>query len=392
MKDFHIAVVGHPMPPNVGPSLPLVAVLVRRGYRVTYVTSSKFFSRVSATGAQVVEIPLFTPVFQHDPRWTQRFQHPFCRSAIKALEITTARYADDKPNLILYDMIAFAGRILSATWNIPAIQISPTFALRRETLEQQFRNADWRREVVELADHADRFLTHYSVNSRDFLFHRERLNIYFAPKALQPEGDVFGNTCFYAGRCAGEQLYYGQWQKARSHNRPVVFVSTSTAYLQGPGFFRLCVEALTALNYHVILSIGDHFDTTSLGSLPSSCEVVQGIAHVMILPHVDLFICLGGNITAAEAAYYGVPMIVTSHGFPELEYQGDNIERLKLGLHLRKDALTLGTLQQAVAQIFADKSILSRVREVKRVVRKEPGAEETANRIEDYIEDYCDRL
>src|SRR6185437_7191588 len=94
-------------------------------------------------------------------------------------------------------------------WSIPAIQTSATFALRKETFDAQIKNSEFRTDLLELSAHADRFLTHHGVNSADFLFHRERLNIYFVPKAIQPEGDVFGDSCFYAGRCAGEQPYYG---------------------------------------------------------------------------------------------------------------------------------------------------------------------------------------
>jgi UDP:flavonoid glycosyltransferase YjiC (YdhE family) len=106
----------------------------------------------------------------------------------------------------------------------------------------------------------------------------------------------------------------------------------------------------------------------------------------MILPHVSLFICLGGNITAAEAAYHGVPLIVTSHGFPELEYQGDNIASSGLGLHLRKNDLNVENLRSAVTQVLEDAALLDKVKRIQRSVRREPGAEEVANRIEEYLD------
>lgn len=42
MKYSHVAVVSHPMPPHVGPTLPVVSTLVRGGYRVTYANSAPF--------------------------------------------------------------------------------------------------------------------------------------------------------------------------------------------------------------------------------------------------------------------------------------------------------------------------------------------------------------
>src|ERR687892_455383 len=85
----------------------------------------------------------------------------------------------------------------------------------------------------------------------DIVFHRETLNIYFFPKELQLKGTVSEADCFYAGRCAGEQPYYGDWQKTSSDDRPICLVSTSTTYIQGPKFFKMCVEALRNLGWHV---------------------------------------------------------------------------------------------------------------------------------------------
>jgi MGT family glycosyltransferase len=388
MKDFHVAVIGHPMPPHVGPTLPVVSTLVRRGYRVTYVTSRSFASRVAATGATVVETSPFRPFTTLEPYEKQNFQHPYCRAALRTLATVMSVYENDKPGLIVYDLVAFAGRILAHQWKIPAVQTCPTFALRRATFDRSIENPDFRRELFELGAHADRFLTNHGISNSDFLFHRERLNIYFVPRDLQPDKYASDESCFFAGRCPGEQLYYGQWHRTQDHHGPTILVSTSTVYLQGPEFFKLCIDTLVGFKGRVILSVGDHMDVGSLGPLPPHFEIVQGAAHVMILPHVSLFICLGGNITAAEAAYHGVPLIVTSHGFTELEYQGDNIENAGLGLHLRKNDLDVDNLRSAVTRVLGDATLLNKVRLIQRSVRREPGAEEVANRIEEYLDAY----
>src|SRR3569833_2366753 len=116
MKHCHIAVICHPMPPHVGPTLPVVSTLVRRGYRVTYATSTAFSSRVSQVGAEVIQIPKFVPFLNSSPEHRERFQNQFCRAALKTLSVISASYEHDRPNLILYDLDAFAGRILAYRW------------------------------------------------------------------------------------------------------------------------------------------------------------------------------------------------------------------------------------------------------------------------------------
>src|ERR1700689_579247 len=54
MRNLHIAFFSIAKPPHINPTLPIVAALVRRGHRVTYVTSEAFASRITALGAEVV--------------------------------------------------------------------------------------------------------------------------------------------------------------------------------------------------------------------------------------------------------------------------------------------------------------------------------------------------
>jgi MGT family glycosyltransferase len=219
-----------------------------------------------------------------------------------------------------------------------------------------------------------------------WVFQREKLNIFLFPKFLQPCAEFVGEECFYAGRCAGEQPYYGDWQRPDTKGQPTVFIATSTHYLQGPEYFKGWIEALNGLQWRVILSIGDSGSRASLGELPPNFEVLQNTSHVKVLPHVSLLIFLGGIISSAEAAYHGIPLLVTSQGILEQEWEAENLARLGLGIHLRGTDLSVDTMRNAAINIFGDMTILTRMKEVQRIVRSDAGAEEAANRIEEYLE------
>jgi len=52
--DRHLAFVGLPAHGHVNPTLPLVAELVRRGWRVSYATGERFRADVEKAGATLV--------------------------------------------------------------------------------------------------------------------------------------------------------------------------------------------------------------------------------------------------------------------------------------------------------------------------------------------------
>src|SRR4051794_36250739 len=67
MKQPHVAFVSYPQHPHVGPILPIVSVLVRRGYRVSCVVSDVFAARVAQLGAQPV-------ICERDPTYMDAMQ------------------------------------------------------------------------------------------------------------------------------------------------------------------------------------------------------------------------------------------------------------------------------------------------------------------------------
>jgi dTDP-L-oleandrosyltransferase len=234
---------------------------------------------------------------------------------------------------------------------------------------------------------ADDFLRrHGTTPARDFLFHREGLNVYLFPKAIQPRAELLGEDCFHAGRLPGEQLHFGDWERTDTGERPLVLVATSTTYLRGPEFFKMCMDALAGLSYHVVLSIGEYGDAKALGTLPTHVEIAQNSSHVQILRYASLAIGLGGIISTSEAAYHGVPTIALSCGYPENEWEQRCFEPLGTGTHLPKSEMNAENLRRAVVHVTEDAAIQRRVKALQQAVRREPGAEETVNRIEDYME------
>jgi MGT family glycosyltransferase len=388
MTTTHISFVSFPHPPVVNPTLSIVSVLVRRGYRVSYVTSDRFKSKVSATGAEVITSPAFDPrsLYSIVPSANEiEVSRPILALATDTLTEIAPRFESDRPDLLIYDSLALAGRVIASKLRTPVIQMSPMFALDRVNFATQVPHLEYRREE-EVCQRAFRsFLQSEGVAPPDYLFHEEMLNIHLFPRALQLPGDVFGKQHFYAGRCPAEQHISGQL-KIKHTGRPIALVSNSTTFSRGPEFFRMCIDGLAGLGWHTILSVGANMEPLSIGPLPDHFDAIQTNSNISILPHAGLFICPGGIVTQAEAAYHGVPLIAISNGVPELEWVSENIPRLGTGIHIRQADLNSARIRHAAIQIRESQAILNKVRQLKNTVRREAGGEETANRIEEFLE------
>jgi len=370
----HVAFCILPNHPHVGPTLPVVSVMVRRGYRVSYATTDRFSSRVRSAGADVTAYG-FDGFEVHRPDWLTQW-------ISSQLDLISHLYERDRPDLIIYDEWGFAAYIIARHYGIPAVYTGPSYALDRRCLADQVPHETFRRGVLEFSATIDGVLANFGVFDADWLFHRASLNLYLCPRLFQPVPDSLDDSCFFAGRCAGEQPWYGNWKRATAGARPLVMVATSTNIVQGPQYFQTWVRALKDIECEVILSIGDRANPLDFQELPGNIELVQNVSHVSILPRVSLYVGCGGIISSAEAAYHGVPMVITSVGNAEIEWEAANLERVGLAVHVSDQEMRGAGLSQIVVSTLENTSMLRNVREIRRAIRKEPGAEEAVNRVE----------
>jgi MGT family glycosyltransferase len=379
MKNARILFVGTPIAACVNPTLPLVAALTRRGHRVTYVITAAFAERVRMHGAEIVE-------YGRDALSSRTLgDTTYCRFALATLASLDGLKQRRRPDVLIYDHTALAARVLVHRWKLPAVMTSANIALHRSYIQQQIPHPQVRGLVLKESGRADQFLHRYGIENSDFVFRREGLNLFLVPRALEPCERAIDDSCLHAGRIAGEQLGFGSWTPPME-DRPIILVAPSRSYPQTQLYYQACIDAFAGLGWHVVLSIDDADQAAALGSLSSGFEIVQRTSHVKILPHAALIVGMGGTAATGEAAYHGVPWLVTSCGINELEFAADNLMRLGNGMHIRGAHINVNTLRDTARRILGDPAIGQRTRALQWAVRREPGAEECANRIEDYYQ------
>lgn len=125
---MHIGMIGCTAPSHIYPSLGLVAELVRRGHRVTYVVGDAVADLVEPAGIELVSFTSILP--QGEENWPEdpaSAMRVFLDEAIYAFGVLTDFYDDNRPDLLLYDIGGLAGPVLGRRYNVPAVQLSPTY-------------------------------------------------------------------------------------------------------------------------------------------------------------------------------------------------------------------------------------------------------------------------
>ncbi len=323
----HIAMFSIPAPGHVHPSLDLIAELVRRGHRVTYTNDERMRAAIEATGAE------FTPYRSTLPALGEAAdaddEEAFTGDVIDQLQVFADEYEaqlpqwfdlydSDRPDLILYDIAGAMSLVLARTWDIPTLQISPTYVAWEGYDEDM---ADFHtllrtdpRGIAMLAQQ-DGLLARYGIeeDSLAFVGTPERSLALIAP-SMQPNIDrVNRETYTFTGpvRRLPEGAAPSDGDGA---HRTTLLVSFGSAFTDQPDTYRAaCDLAALRPDWRVILQVGGRTDPDSVvgsdGRRPANAEVHPWVPQFELLAETDVFLTHAGMGGSTEAMVTGTPVI-----------------------------------------------------------------------------------
>jgi dTDP-L-oleandrosyltransferase len=378
---------------HIMPTVELVAELVRRGHRVSYVTTDEFTDVLEGAGAEV--LPYASTVESS----TMKVVHPLSE-LVRALhensaiaEVAKSRFADTLPDLIVYDVMAFvAGRVLSRNWRLPAVMLSPVIA---SGLFYSTVPAITERSPKEGNDAAPamsdyflglgRFLSDYGPNIKvtDELFEAiEGLTVVNCPREFQIAGDTFDDRWVFSGPCPTDRAFQDRWQPPNED--PVLLASFGSMSYEGQrAFLKACVSAFAGLAWHVVISTGPDVDPAELGSLPPNIEAHQYVPQLTILKNAKLFISHGGMGGIMEALSLGVPILAVPQ-LPEHILVADRVAELGLGRKITCD-ISAEELRAAALGLAADAPTAQAMEQMREYIKKAGGAPRAVDEIESYM-------
>jgi dTDP-L-oleandrosyltransferase len=388
----HTLVLNLPVNGHVIPTIALVAELTRRGHRVTYLTTDQFAGPLAAVGAEAVQYRsgLPTSLKMSDSNSVASMVGTVYENATIAAA-AKSRFASAHPDLIVYDMSALlAGRVLSLSWHVPAIQLSPTFASNEHfslidesegRAEQQVDPASLTEFLIGVAD----FLSSYGLDmtmTNDLFQKPEALTIAFFPREFQIAGDTFDERFAFIGPCLADRSFQGQWQPPGDD--PVLLISLGTLnYKHQRTFLETCVPAFSGLPWRVVISTGTELNPAELGTLPPNMEAHQRVPQLAILSRARLFVSHCGMGGTMEALSLGVPILAV----PQMTEQRVIADRIaELGLGRRVDwNIGPDELRSTMLGLVQDEAVARAVGQMRGHIQQAGGARRGAEQIESYL-------
>jgi len=385
---FNIPAVGH-----VYPTLAVVAELVRRGYRVSYTTIAKRAPVVSEQGATVVPYTSTRPA-DTDPgiQVPERTAYigdsllAFAEEAEATIGQLEPAFAEDRPDLVVLDCMAFAGRILAAKWGVPTALSWPVLASNEHwsvglefgtfTPDDPGYLAYLDRLSALLAAHGlavppERFLTTPV----------PRRQIAFFPRSFQYRNELFADSVCFVGPCIRQQPAATRWQPP--DDKPVVLVTLGTIHNRNLDFYRTCLTAFADSHWHVVLAVGERTDPAALGPAPDNVEVHQTVPQLGVLAHAAVMVNHGGMGGVMEALSYGVPVVAVPQTL-EQEANAARLTELGVGTELRGTP-SAPALREAVQAVAKDEAVGQRVLQMRYEILTAGGTGRAADVVEECL-------
>ncbi|MFF3573150.1 macrolide family glycosyltransferase [Nocardia jiangxiensis] len=380
--------IGIPILSHILPSLEIIRELVSRGHRVTYANDPAVADLITATGAEFVPCTSLLPVA--DDNWPDDpidIQNLFLDNAVQALPQLRYAYGQDRAELYLYDIGAYAARALAEAQDRPLLQLSPTFvawqgfdqdvtaALRQLPGAEAYRTR-FARWLVDCGA---------STLDVDAFSGPPSRALALIPRVMQPHADrVDTDTVTFVGPCFDLRPEAESWTRPADVQN-VLLISLGSAYTRRPEFYRRCLAAFGELpGWHVILSIGKHTDATELGDIPHNVEVHSWVPQRAILERADAFVTHAGMGGCGEGLLAGVPMIAV----PQAAEQFINADRLvELGVARRIDTqdAPAENLRAALHDLVHDAEVAARSARLRADARVEGGTRRAADLIENTL-------
>lgn len=352
-----IALFTFPAMGHIHPTLAVIEELTSRGHEVTATCSAAVAPLMETAGAtplvyDCVFGDYYTSTFSDESMLAvPSVSLEDAKSLAKAAE---AYFADDVPDLVLYDMIAWAGRFYANKYDVPKICLTTTLA-KNETYSFEHKYPLFPRDHPRIIDFGMQMIPVLSEwgmdpNPQVFFSQIADSNIVFVDEQFHCERDTFDDRFVFAGPSLRDRSsFQGTWQPKHQAAKTVL-VSLGTAACGWSEFFPLIVDALGDTEWHVVLSTGATTTPDELGDLPSNIEAHQRVPQLDVLRHVDAFVTHGGMNSLMESLYHGVPLVV----FPQMNEQRANairVAELGVGVALERADTDAAMLRDAINQV-----------------------------------------
>ena len=373
-------------------SLPMVRELVSKGVEVDYYAPESFREQIELTGARHCVFPEVTECYSNPYMAKEEFLAViplvFLGQAKEALDTIMAGLEQNRPDFIIADALALAGRLAAWKLKLPIVFFFSTYmpckAFSIYRTWPQYPNSPAREAAAQMAEAFQKEYGGKLLTPEEIFEGTGDLNICTLTRDFQPAGDTFGEEAFFAGAQIAPRAGDDSWTPPEN-GRPLLYTSFGSLFNYWPEFYRMLFPIVKDLEINVLCSVGRRITMEELGEIPENVTVMPFTPQLEVLKHADYFITHAGTGGVMEAMYHGVPCLC----IPQMEEQVFTAHRLmELGGAsgvLDRKTLTPEALREAILKLIADEPCRQKAAVIAQSMRRDGGCERAAQAVIDFV-------
>jgi len=347
---------------HVFSSLPMIAELVKKGNRVTYFTVPRYKAMVEDIGADYREVrSALTKDGQADrdiaTDMMAELPLRFLSEGAATIESIMEVLRQDKPDAVIVDALAIAGRLAAAELQVPMIMLFTSFAsndkfslCRHWPVYPDTHPARAKAKAL-----AEELAAKYGTPAYDIygIFEgKGDLNIVTQPASFHPAAQTFDSSFVFAGPQIMKRVDSGTWESPEG-DAPLIYTSLGTLFNAWPEFYHILYGVVKDMDLRLVSSVGSILTKAELGEIPANVRTFPFLPQLEVLENADFFITHAGIGSVMEAAYYGVPMLAIPQ-MDEQVFTATCMVKAGLGVMIPKEELTPEKLKAGIRELIGN--------------------------------------
>jgi MGT family glycosyltransferase len=393
-----ISILSVPAYGHLIPMLGVIRELVRRGHDVEVLNGLEMEPVVARTGARFVAYPpaLTAGDFVNTLKngnlvafidMMLSVTPPLARFTLSHLRV-------NRPDVVVYDAIAYWGVIAKRTLNLPSVSDSPIFVPELVRHRVSWTELFW--YAWQIVMHLPGLVIGWVRIAQMFgvtrlplflplLPMRADVNLILSSREVHPRSPLLKNPkkWVFVGGTMDPETRPDPFDFSRLDGRPLVLVSLGTIQFTNDAFFRMVMEIFADFPAQFVVAAGPGSDPSRLGTPPENFIVVPTYPQLPLLERAAAFITHGGLGSIHEGLWHGVPMVGVPQHFEQLR----NARAAQGGITILDDRcygreVTGPALRAALQTVLSDPSYRDESRRLGESLRAGGGAEAAADVIE----------
>ncbi len=326
---FNIPAHGH-----TNPTLAVVKQLCGMGHKVYYFSFRPFREQIRRAGAEFISCDDFSAGVDVSDNSGERLSKDVAYATKVIVETTLAlddmickRLEEIMPDVVVYDSMAFWGKLAAKKMGIPSVSSTTTFAFNKYSapdmeggpaglIKLVFQLALSQKHIKKLRAKGYRVKNIFDIIANN----TETDTIVYTSPMFQPFSETFGHRYSFVG-----PLIKDSYGVTRKGVRPVVYISLGTVVNDRPEFFSNCIKAFGGSEFDVIISMGNKTAACNEAVGEENIKILPYADQVSILKTADVFITHCGMNSTNEGLYFGVPLVM----YPQTAEQKTVAQRVK---------------------------------------------------------------